>query len=308
MATKHVVTLFDLTAEQIERVFEVSAELKRKLRTGVRESLLPGRVLALIFEKPSLRTRVSFETAITHLGGASLFLGDDVGWGKREPTKDFGRVLSEYVDAVVVRSKSHSSIEDLASHCSCSVINGLSDLAHPCQALADLFTMHERRGDLSQQKLAYIGDANNVARSLAIACGKMNVEMTVAAPLEHRFDKPFLERLNRECPQFKLTETDDPIAAVKNATAVYTDVWVSMGQEAESAARLKTLAPYQVNEDLMKHAPADAIVLHCLPARRDEEITDGVFECAQSAIIQQAGNRMHVQKGLIACLLGAFSW
>jgi len=303
---RHVLTLFELTSADIERVFAISADLKEKLQRGTREPLLPGRTLAMLFEKPSLRTRVSFETGMAHLGGASLFLGPDVGWGKRESAADFSQVLSQYVDVVVCRTNSHARIEELAKYCKCPVINGLTDKAHPCQALADLFTLLEIHGGLQGirgKRLAYVGDANNVACSLAICCGKLDVEFAIASPKKYQLERSFVEKLRKEVPQLKLVETTDPKEAVKGAIGVYTDVWASMGQEAEHAERVKAFADYQVNEALMKHVPSDAVFLHCLPARRGEEVTDGVMDGKQSAVIQQAGNRLHAQKGLIAWLL-----
>src|SRR6187549_1975819 len=211
---RHVLTLFELSADEIKRIFHLSQELKRQLSDGFREALLPGRVMALLFEKPSLRTRVSFETAMAHLGGSSLFLGADVGWGKRESAADFSQVLSQYVDLVVCRTTAHSRIEELAKYCTCPVINGLTDGAHPCQALADLFTLDEFHGPLEGKRLAYIGDANNVARSLAVACGKLGVEFAIASPAKYQFDRPFLEQLTIAAPEIRLLQTADPREAV----------------------------------------------------------------------------------------------
>lgn len=301
---RHVLTLFDLTPKEIERIFAITEDLKTKFLQGIREPLFPGRVLALLFEKQSLRTRVSFETAIANLGGSSLFLGKDVGWGERESMADFGQVLGQYVDAVVCRSNSHAKVEELAKHCTCSIINGLTDTSHPCQALADLYTLRERHGSLSGLRLAYVGDANNVARSLAVACGKLGVEFAVAAPERYQFDSEFRSRLKKELPALKLLETADPVEAVKGAAAVYTDVWTSMGQEAEHRERVVAFAKYQVNAALMKHADPDACFLHCLPAHRGEEVSAEVIDGPQSAIVQEAGNRLHAQKGLLAWLLG----
>lgn len=301
---RHVLTLFDLTAKEIERIFAITEDLKTKFQEGVREPLFPGRVLALLFEKQSLRTRVSFETAIANLGGSSLFLGKDVGWGERESAADFGQVLGQYVDAVVCRSNSHAKVEELAKHCTCSVINGLTDTSHPCQALADLYTLRERHVSLSGLRLAYVGDANNVARSLAVGCGKTGVEFAIAAPKKYQFDDAFRKKLKSDVPELKLVETTDPVEAVKGAAAVYTDVWASMGQEAEHAERVVAFADYQVNTALMKHADPDACFLHCLPARRGEEVASEVIDGSQSAIVQEAGNRLHLQKGLLAWLLG----
>jgi len=304
---RHVITLFDLTSSEIERIYAVTKDIKAKLADGLRESLLPGRVMALLFEKPSLRTRVSLETGMAHLGGSSLFLGADVGWGKRESTADFAQVLSQYVDVIVCRAKSHQKVVDLAEHATCNVINGLTDLAHPCQALADLYTMREIYGPLAGQKLAFVGDANNVARSLLIACAKMGVRFSIASPEGYEFDDAYVARVGKAVPDLQFVQTRDPAEAVRDASAVYTDVWTSMGQESEKAERAKAFANYQVAGQLMRQAPSDACFLHCLPAHRGEEVTDEVIDGPQSAVIQQATNRMHVQKGLLVWLLGAKS-
>jgi ornithine carbamoyltransferase len=301
---RHVLTLFDLRVDEIKQILTLTENIKTKLGNGVREPLLPGYVAALLFEKPSLRTRVSFETGMAQLGGSSLFLGKDVGWGKRESIADFSQVLSQYVDVIICRANAHENVANLARHATCPVINGLTEQAHPCQALADLYTLQEVHGSLDGKKLAYVGDANNVARSLALACGKLGVAFAIASPPGYEFDAAYIGRLQAEVPELDLVQTDDPLAAVRDADGVYTDVWASMGQEAEKAERRKAFASYQVNEALMEHAPSTAAFLHCLPAHRGEEVTDGVIDSAQSAVIQQAGNRMHVQKGLLAWLLG----
>ncbi len=302
---RHLLTLFDLSTDEIQRIFAIADDLKSKWKQGVREPLLPGRVLGLLFEKPSLRTRVSFETAMAHLGGSSLFLGEDVGWGKRETPADFTRVLTQYIDIVVCRAKSHATVETLAKYATCPIINGLTDTEHPCQALADLYTLREEHGTLKKKKLAFVGDGNNVARSLAMACARLGVNFALAAPKGYEFDKPFIKLLAAERNGAKFTATNDPIAAVKDADAIYTDVWASMGQEAEQEQRARDFANYQVNAKLMKKAPKGAIFLHCLPARRGEEVTDDVMDCKHSRIIPEAANRMHVQKAVIAWLLGA---
>jgi len=300
-----ILTPFDLTTAEIQRIFAISKDLKDKFVAGQREPLLRGRTMALLFEKPSLRTRVSFETAMAHLGGQTLFLGEEVGWGKRESAADFGQVISQYVDIVVCRTNGHARLVELADHCTCPVINGLTDAAHPCQALADLFTLEEIHSPLEGKRLAYIGDANNVARSLAAVCGKLGVEFAIASPAQYQFDRPFLEQLATEVPDVKILQTADPTEAVSGAIGVYTDVWTSMGQEAESEIRKQAFAKYQVNTELMEYAPEGAVFLHCLPARRGEEVTDDVIDGHYSAVIVQAANRMHVQKGLLAWLLNA---
>lgn len=302
---RHLLTLADLKPGEIERVFAITEDLKTKHQQGLREPLLPGRVMALLFEKPSLRTRVSFEAGMTNLGGGSLFLGDDVGFGARESVADFGRVLSQYVDVIVVRAHRHQTAVELAAYSGCAVINGLTDLAHPCQALADLYTIKERVGKLSGHKLAYIGDGNNVARSLAEGCGKVGMRFAMATPMGYRFDAEFIEHLRRDVPELKLEATDRPAEAVRDATAVYTDVWASMGQEAESQERRLVFADYQVNARLMAAAPKGALFMHCLPAHRGEEVTDEVIDGPHSVVVQQAANRMHVQKGILAWILGA---
>jgi ornithine carbamoyltransferase len=300
---RHILSIFDLTAAEIKEIFATTQVLKTKLKQGVREPILAGHVAALLFEKPSLRTRVSFETGMVQLGGGSLFLGEDVGWGQRECAADFARVISEYVDVVVCRAKSHATVVELAQYATCSVINGLTDTDHPCQALADLFTLQELHGPLAGKKVAFVGDANNVARSLAQACARLEVEFALAAPLGYQFENSFVKQLTAAAPQVKFTQTTDAAAAVRDAICVYTDVWASMGQEQEKSQRSKAFAPYQVNAALMQHAPANTSFLHCLPARRGEEVTDDVIDGATSAVVQQAGNRLHVQKGLLAWLL-----
>jgi ornithine carbamoyltransferase len=301
---RHLIVPEDLNAHEIEAVFAVSRDLEEKYDAGRRDALLPGRVLALVFEKPSLRTRVSFEAAMVHLGGSSLFLGEDAGFSSsRESIADFGRVLSEYVDVIVCRSKAHASIEQLAAASSVPVINGLSDYCHPCQGLADIYTLKQHVGRVAGHTLAFVGDGNNMARSLAVLCGLLGMRFVLAAPRAYQFDESFRRHLKAILPEAEIEETTDPVAAVTGATVVYTDVWTSMGQEKERQQRLADLQPYQVNEALMKHCP-DALFMHCLPARRGEEVTDGVIDGPQSVVVEEAANRMHVQKGLLAWLLG----
>lgn len=301
---RHLLTLADLTTAEIERIFSITEDLKEKYEKGLREALLPGRVMALLFEKPSLRTRASFEAGMAHLGGSSMFLGSEVGFGRRESIADFARVLGEYADVVVVRANHHQTVLDIARHCTCPVINGLTDFGHPCQALADLYTVREMAGKTGGQTITWIGDANNVARSLAIGCGKLGIRLVMATPERHQFDEKALTWIRQQAPHLDLTATADPIRAVRDAAVVYTDVWASMGQEGENEARRREFAPYQVNAQLMRHAPQGALFMHCLPARRGEEVTDEVIDGPQSVVIRQAANRMHVQKGILAWLLG----
>jgi len=301
---RHLLTLNDVSAEEIQRIFALTKDIKAKLLSGIREPLFPGRVMALLFEKPSLRTRVSFQAGMAHLGGTSMMLGDDVGFGRRERVDDFTRVLCEFVDVIVMRCKKHETVEQVAKYATCSVINGLTDQAHPCQALADLYTLQEHVGSLAGTKLAWVGDANNVASSLALGCGLLGVEFSIAAPQGYEFPVEFIESLHKSCPDIMITTTNDPNKAVLGASAVYTDVWASMGQEKEKEQRKRDFADYQVNQKLMASAPDDALFMHCLPAHRGDEVTNEVLESPNSIIVKQAGNRMHVQKGVLAWLLG----
>jgi ornithine carbamoyltransferase len=261
--------------------------------------------MAMLFEKKSLRTRVSFEVAMSHLGGTAMFLGEEVGFGSRETLADFARVLSEYVDVIVVRGKRHETVREIAAYSSCTVINGLTDYAHPCQAMADLFTLRELFGGLRGRTLAWIGDGNNVARSLAVGCGKLGMRFAMATPEGYQFDATFLDTLRRVVPGLELLVTTDPIIAVRDAIAVYTDVWASMGQESEIETRRRDFAAFQVTADLMARVQKGAVFMHCLPAHRGEEVTDEVIDGPQSVVVQQAANRLHVQKGILAWLLGA---
>jgi len=242
---------------------------------------------------------------MAHMGGTSMMLGDDVGFGKRERVDDFTKVLCQFVDVIVMRCKQHDTVVQVAQHATCPIINGLTDVAHPCQALADLYTLKEHVDSLENAKLTWVGDSNNVARSLAVACGKLGVHFAVASPQGYQFAPDFLESLRAQCPNMPLTITADPHEAVSGASAIYTDVWASMGQEKELAQRQKDFSDYQVNEQLMDSAPKDALFMHCLPARRGEEVTDAVLDSPNSIIVEQAGNRMHAQKGVLAWLLGA---
>ena len=302
---RNLITLADLTSTEIEQIFSITEDLKSKSSKGLREPLLPGRVMALLFEKQSLRTRVSFEACMAHLGGNAFFLGPDVGFGRRESLADFGRVLSQYVDVIVIRAKLHQTLLDMARHCTCSVINGLTDFAHPCQAMADLYTVRELAGPLAGRTLAWVGDANNVVRSLALGCGKVGMRLVMATPKQYQFEQEDLDWIRQEVPDLDFTVTIDPIEAVGDALAVYTDVWASMGQEKEREARRRDFADYQVNAELMSHAQKGAFFMHCLPARRGEEVTDEVIDGPQSVVVQQAANRMHAQKGILAWMLGA---
>jgi ornithine carbamoyltransferase len=300
---RHVLSLFDLSTDEIRRVLEIAVNLKSQLANGQRPGILEHHVMGMLFEKPSLRTRVSFESLIIQLGGSSLFLGKDVGWGEREPLCDFMPILTSYLDVLVIRAKSHAKVEEAAQFSRCPVINGLTDVSHPCQALADVLTMQELSGGLDDVRLAYLGDGNNVAYSLALICSKLNIPLRIGAPENYQFDTSFLDKLNAAAGSELIVQTIDPKQAVENANFIYTDVWTSMGQEAESKQRLSDLADYQVNQQVMENAADGARFLHCLPARRGEEVTSAVIDSPASAIVQQANNRLHAQKGLVVWLL-----
>lgn len=301
---KHLTTLLDLTAGEINEILDLSANLKKRSQSGDRPPLLPGRVLTLLFEKPSLRTRVSFEAAMVHLGGSSVFLSShDAGLNGREALCDVARVISGYSDAVVLRTFSQQLIVDFAQFAGCPVINGLSDESHPCQALTDLLTMKEALGSLQGRRLVFVGDGNNVATSLAIATALAGMSMTLCSPPGYELNGTFLVDLRQRVPEADVAMINDPREAVKQADVVYTDVWASMGQEAEADQRKKIFAPLQVNAALMSLAPKGCRFMHDLPARRGLEVTDEVLDGPQSIAFQQAENRMHVAKGLLAWLM-----
>ena len=305
---RHLTTLFDVTSAELSEILQIAHHLKRLWNAGKRPPLLSGRVLALLFEKPSLRTRVSFEAGITQLGGSAMFLGQEVGWQKREKTSDFIQVLGQYTDFIVCRTFSHDSIRELASFNAVPIINGLSDLAHPCQAIADLMTMQELSTHVAGNQLTFVGDGNNVSRSLALMCAMSGIKFRLLGPESHFIEKDWLERISARYPNADILQTSDKKLGMQNADFVYTDVWVSMGQEKETQQRLKLFQPYQVNADLMSLAKPNAKVLHCLPAHREEEVTAEVIDGANSAIIPQAGNRMHAQKGLLVWLARELGW
>jgi ornithine carbamoyltransferase len=299
-------TLLEITPADVDRILAVSADLKTRLEVGDRPPLLQGRVLTLVFEKPSLRTRNSFEAAAIQLGGGSVFLTtQDAGLNGRESLSDVARVLSSYSDVIVMRTFSQKLIEEFAGAAKCPVVNGLSDDLHPCQALTDLFTIRETFGRLAGLRLAYIGDGNNVATSLAMAAAYAEMPVTFCSPAGYQLPESLLENLRTSFPNADLKLTSDPVAAVKNADIVYTDVWASMGQEAQAEERRKVFAPYQVNAQLMSKAPKSARFMHDLPAKRGLEVTDDVMDGPQSIVFQQAENRMHLAKGLLVWLLGA---
>jgi len=304
--TQNVVSVADLNDEELAFVYRTAANTKKQTRQGIRGNELAGRILGMIFEKPSMRTRLSFQSAMIQAGGHALDIrGPEIGLGKREDVKDVARVMSRYVDAIMIRTFAHKNVQLLARHASVPVINGLSDHEHPCQALADVFTIREKLGaSLEGVRITFVGDGNNVARSLALLCTRLGMKFVLAAPGGHDFDAAFLDAAARaigRTPDIEMVR--DPHEAVRDAQVVYTDVWASMGQESEAAERGKLFRPYQVNDELLSHAAPEALVMHCLPAHRGEEITD-VIDGKNSVVIDQAENRMHVQKAVLLRLLG----
>jgi ornithine carbamoyltransferase len=303
---KDFISLADYSRSELRHLLDVSIRLKKQLRdTGRNDPLLAGKTLAMVFEKPSLRTRVSFAVAMTQLGGSGLLLRhEEVGLGTREPVQDVARVLSSMCDGIMARTFEHEKITGLARWATVPVINGLTDYSHPCQAMADLLTLEEKFGTLEGRTLAFIGDGNNVARSLSVACGKFGMKFILAAPPGYELPADDVARIRQQVPEINFQATTDPIAAVRDADAVVTDTWVSMGQEAEKAKRVKEFAGFQVDEALLANAPERAVVLHCLPAYRGLEISEAVLEGRQSLVFQEAENRLHFQKGLLAVLMG----
>jgi ornithine carbamoyltransferase len=301
---KHLTSLLDLSPDELVDVLDKAAELKQLFRNGERPQLFPGRVLAQLFEKPSLRTRNSFESAMIHLGGSGIFLTTaEAGLNGRESLPDVARVLSSFSDIITMRTFSQQLIEDVARHSSCPVINGLSDERHPCQAMTDLLTIRETFGHLKDLHLVFVGDGNNVSMSLAIASAMTDMRMTLACPKGFEFDGKFMELLSSKFPHHRVKQSHHPIEAVRCADLVYTDVWASMGQEDDAERRKKAFAQFQVNEGMMKAAPKSARFMHDLPAKRGLEVTDGVMDGDQSIVFQQAENRMHLAKGLFVWLL-----
>jgi ornithine carbamoyltransferase len=300
---RHFLDLFDLTPQEAHDLLDRAARLKRDDIKGVRSAALAGRTLGLLFEKPSLRTRVSFEAAISHLGGNAIFLpGKDVGLGVRETVADFARVLSEYLDVLAARTFAHATVVELAQLATIPVINALSDAAHPCQAMGDALTIREERGRLEGIKVVFVGDGNNVARSLAVASALLDMHFSLACPAGYEFPDEFVRQFQDRFPGVPLRTSHDPREAASGTDVIYTDVWASMGQESESEIRRQAFAPFRVDGKLLSVADSRAIVLHCLPAHRGEEITGEVLDGDRSRAIPQAGNRLHFQKALLIWL------
>ena len=291
----------DLNRAECEALFTLASDIKGALKSGKPRPLLAGKTLAMIFEKPSLRTRISFETGIFQLGGHAIYLAPwDIRLGERETVADIGRNLARVVDMIVARTFLHRVLVELAEHATVPVINGLTDLHHPCQVLADLFTLVERRRPLDQLRVAFIGDGNNMVHSWMEAAALFHFTFALACPAGYEPSDDILAGCRNAGA--KIEVTTDVADAVHNADVVYTDVWTSMGQEGETASRRRSFAGYQVNEALLRHAAKEALVMHCLPAHRGEEITDGVLESPQSVVFDQAENRLHIQKALMAWL------
>ena len=304
---KDLLSIYDLSLSEIEEIFELAARLKAVHKRGERYTPLTGKTLAMIFEKPSTRTRVSFEVGMHQLGGHALFLSPrDIQLGRVETVSDTARVLSRYVDGIVVRTYSQARVEELARHSSVPVINGLSDLTHPCQILADLFTLKEKVGRLRGLKVAYIGDGNNVAHSWLYGAAKTGIDLSIARPRGYGPDEKVLSKALKEAKTSgaRLEVLDDPAQAAKGADVLYTDVWASMGQEEEHSKRIEAFKGFQVNQEMVSIAKKEVLVMHCLPAHRGEEITDEVLDGPHSIVLDQAENRLHVQKAILVKLLG----
>lgn len=302
------ISVRDFAPEELRFTLQTSQELRSRLHTGEQPKIMAGKTLGMIFQKPSLRTVVSFQVAMHQLGGNALYLGpDQISIGKRETTEDIATVLSGFVDCIMARVFGHNIVEDLAKYARVPVVNGLSDFEHPCQALGDLLTVLDRKGTLSGIKLTYVGDGNNVANSLAFICARLGVNMTVASPKGFECKSKVLELANQDAKYFgtgaHIEQVNDPIKGVKDADAVYTDVWASMGQEAEREERKKIFKDYMITAKMLDAAKPTATLLHCLPAHYGEEIADGLSKDPRSAIFPQAENRLHAQKGLLALIM-----
>jgi ornithine carbamoyltransferase len=306
MKGKSLIEIHQLTLEEIWEIFDLSASLKMKLITGESHRLLEGKTLGMIFSKPSTRTRVSFETGIFQLGGLGMYFSqNDLQLKKSENISDSAKVLSRYLSGIMIRTFDHQDVIDLARFGSIPVINGLTDLHHPCQVLADLFTILEKKKTLRGLKLAYIGDGNNMAHSLLHGCSKTGMDISIASPGDYKpLDYIVKESLeNAKVFGSKIEILDDPVAAVKDADIIYTDVWASMGQESQAEDRKKKFMKYQVNPELVKYAKEDYLFMHCLPAHRGDEVVNEVADSPNSVIFDEAENRLHVQKAIMALLM-----
>jgi ornithine carbamoyltransferase len=305
---KDFLAISDYSSDEIQMLLDLAVRLKKERSTGENRPILKGKTMAMIFQKPSLRTRVSFDMAMRHLGGDALYLSpSEIGLGQRESIADVARVLSGYVEIVMARVFEHAHVLELAKWCSVPVVNGLSDYNHPCQAMADALTIYEEFGNLKGLNVTFIGDGNNVAVSLMHVCLSLGANFTLASPEGYDLDPKALEIGKKISARTgsKINLLRDPHAAVKNAQVIYTDTWTSMGQEEEAKKRELVFPPYQVNEKLVNEADQKAIVLHCLPAHRGQELTDEVADGSHSRLFPQAHNRLHAQKAIVAHILGA---
>ncbi len=303
MKNKHLLKLLDLSREEIYEILDLADQLKYDQKHGIPHEVLKGKTLAMIFSKNSTRTRVSFEVGMFQLGGHALFLSNSVSQiGRGEPVQDTARVLSRYCDGIMIRTFDQQEVEDLAKYGSIPVINGLTDFCHPCQVLADLMTIREHKAKLEGLKICYIGDGNNMANSIIVGGLKCGMDVAIASPSGYTPDQQVLE-FAKTVTDASFTLTSDPMEAAKDADVIFTDVWASMGQEQEKAQREKAFVGYQVNDDLMAVAKSDCMVQHCLPAHRGEEITEAVFEAHAGEIFDEAENRLHAQKAVMALLM-----
>lgn len=303
---KDFISLHDLTKEEIASLLKLSLKLKDETKKGIEHHILKGKTLGMIFSKSSTRTRVSFEVGMTQLGGYPLFLSaNDIQLGRGETIYDTAKVLERYLDGIMIRTFDHKDVLELAEHADIPVINALTDLLHPCQVLADLQTVYEKKGTLEGLKFAYIGDGNNMAHSIMYGCTKMGIDCAIATPQGYEPDLEVTENAKADAKKSssELIITKDPVEAIKDADIVYTDTWVSMGQEAEKAERIKVFMPYQIDKKLFSHAKADAIFMHCLPAYRGYEVTEDVIDGPNSVIFDEAENRLHAQKAIMATLM-----
>jgi len=304
---KNFISFNDITVKELDELLKWSMELKFQTRNNIPHHLLKGKTLGMIFSKSSTRTRVSFEVGMYQLGGHALFLSSqDIQLGRGESIEDTAKVLSRFVDGIMIRTFDHKDVCDLAEYGSIPVINGLTDLMHPCQALADLLTVKERFGSLKGLKMAYLGDGNNVANSLLHACSKAGMHIAVATPKGYECDTDCVKESKKQARNTggSVVITNDPKEAISGANAVYTDTWISMGQESEKAKKIPVFMPYQVNEELMELASKDVIFLHCLPAYRGYEVTSDVIDGPSSLVFEQAENRLHAQKAILVNVLG----
>ena len=307
MKGKSLISINDFSLDEINEIFNLSKELKEKQKKGISHKLLEGKTLGMIFSKPSTRTRVSFETGIFQLGGIGMYFSqNDLQLKKSENIHDTAKVLSRYLDGLMIRTFDHQDVIDLAKHATIPVINGLTDLLHPCQVLADLFTILEKKNTLKALKLAYVGDGNNVAHSLLHGCSKVGMNISIASPNGYKPNEQIVNNAyrNSKGSGSKVEILDKPEDAVKDADIVYTDVWASMGQEAESEQRKKKFIRYQVNQELISHAKPDYLFMHCLPAHRGDEVVNEVIDSENSVVFDEAENRLHVQKAIMVLLMG----